>query len=103
MDSLALEGPATPTGHVGLGSRFIQKDQFGRVEARLPLPPAAARPRNVRTVLLAGTECLFLYVNPSFPNTTLIACKEHFNPVAARNSFKVRSFFPASNERICWR
>jgi hypothetical protein len=99
MDSLPLERPPTETGPVSLGTRFIQKDQPGRVEARLPLPPAAARPEDVRAVLLAGTECLFLYVNPSFPNTTLIACKEHLSPVASRSSRKVRSFFLASIER----
>ena len=100
MDSLALERPSAQAGLVGLGPRFIQKDQLGRVEARLPLAPAAARPGDVGAILLADTECLFLYVNPSFPNTTLMACKEHLSPVACRNSFKVRSFFLASNERI---
>ena len=100
MDSLPLERPTTETGQVGLRARFIQKDQLGRVEARLALPPAATCPRDVRAVLFTGTECLFLYVNPSFPKTTLMACKEHFRPVAFRNSFRVRSFFLASNERI---
>lgn len=99
VDSFPLERPPTKTGQVGLGARFIQKDQPGRVEARLALAPEAARPGDVGTVLLAGAECLFLYVNPSFPNTTLMACKEHLRPVAARNSFRVRSFFLASNER----
>jgi len=97
---LALEGAPAETGQVGLGTRFIQKDQLGRVEARLPLAPEATRPRDVGTVLLAGAECLFLYVSPIFPNTTLIACKEHFSPVAARNSLKVRSLFLASKARI---
>ena len=100
MDALALERPSAETGQVGLCARFIQKDQLGRVEACLALPPPAPRPGDVRAVLFTGTECLFLYVNPSFPNTTLMACKEHLSPVASRNSFKVRSFFLASNERI---
>ena|ERR1700710_1116598 len=80
MDSLALERPSTQTGHVGLGARFIQEDQLGRVEARLALAPEAARPRDVGTVLFTGAECLFLYVNPSFPNTTLMACQGALEP-----------------------
>ena len=101
MDSFALECPATEAGHVGLGARFIQEDQPGRVKARLPLPPEPPRPGDVRAVLLAGAERLFLYVNSILPNTTWIACTEHFNPVASRSFHcKVRSFFLASNERI---
>jgi hypothetical protein len=99
MDSLTLERPSTKTGHVRLGTRFIQEDQLGRVKTRLALTPEAARPRDVGAVLFTGAECLFLYVNPSFPNTTLMACKEHWSPVASRNSRKVRSFFLASNDR----
>jgi hypothetical protein len=100
MDALALEGASAQAGEVRFGTRFIQKDQLGRVKAPLPLAPEPARPGDVRTVLLAGAECLFLYVKPIFPNTTLIACKEHFSPVASRNSFRVRSFLLASNARI---
>ena len=100
MDTLALEGASAQAGEVRFGTRFIQKDQLGRVKARLPLAPEPACPGDVRTVLLAGAECLFLYVKPIFPNTTLIACKEHSSPVAARNSFKVRSLFLANKARI---
>ena len=99
MDAFAFERPPAKAGEVGLGPRFIQKDQPGRVKARLPLAPEATRPRDVWPILLAGTECLFLYVSPIFPNTTLMACKEHPSPVAARNSFKVRSLFSASKFR----
>ena len=100
MDPFALERATTQAGQVGFGPRFIQKDQLGRVQPRLLFPPAPPRPGDVGAILLAGTECLFLYVRPIFPKTTLIACKEHLSPVACRNSFKVRSFFLASNERI---
>ena len=99
MDAFAFGCPPAEAGQVGFGPRFIQKDQLGRVKACLPLAPAAPRPGDVWTVLLAGTECLFLYVNPIFPNTTLMACKEHLSPVAARISFKVRSLFLASKAR----
>ena len=60
VNPLTLERPSAPAGQVGFGTRFIQKDQLGRVKARLPLTPESARPGDVRTVLLAGAECLFL-------------------------------------------
>ena len=64
MDSLALERAPAEAGQVCLGTRFIQKDQSGRVKARLPLAPETTRPRDIWPVLLAGAECLFLYVIP---------------------------------------
>ena len=73
MDSLALGRPPAKTSEVGFGPRFIQKNQLGRVEARLPLPPETTGPRDVGAVLFAGAECLFLYVSPIFPKTTWIA------------------------------
>ena len=104
MRPLPFEGAAAPAGQVGFRTRFIQKDQLGRVKVRLPLAPEAACPREVGPVLFAGAECLFLYVSPSFSNATLMACKEHCRPVASRNSLKVRSFFLASNDciRLRW-
>jgi len=69
MDALTLGRTAAAPGEVRLGARFIQKDQLGRVKARLPFPPAAPRPCDVWTVLLAGAECLFLYVSPIFAST----------------------------------
>jgi hypothetical protein len=100
MNSLAPGCATAETSEVRLGARFIQKDQLGGVEARLLLAPETARPRDVWTALLTGAECLFLYVNPIFPNTTWIACKEHWSLMASRNSFSVRSFFLVNNERI---
>ena len=99
MNAFAFERPPAEASQVGLGPRFIQKDQLGRVPTGLPFPPEPTRPRHVGAVLLAGMKCLFLYVRPIFPKTTLIACKEHFSSVAARNSFRVRSFFRASKAR----
>ena len=69
VDTLAFGGTATLTGQIGLGPRFIQKDQFGRVEAGLLPAPSPPRPRNVRTVLFAGPERLFLYVSPILAKT----------------------------------
>ena len=70
MDALTFGRTAAETGEVGLGTRFIQKDQRGRVKTRLLFAPAPTRPGDVWTVLLAGAECLFLYVSPIFPSTT---------------------------------
>ena len=72
-DSLALGRTSAPTSEVGFGARFIQKNQLGRVQARLPLAPETTSPRDVGAVLCAGAECLFLYVNPIFPSTTWMA------------------------------
>jgi hypothetical protein len=66
MDTLSLGRPTTQAGQVGLGTGFVQKDQPGRVKTGLSAPPEPARPGDVRTVLLAGAECLFLYVSPNF-------------------------------------
>jgi len=103
VSALALERAPTKAGEVGFGPRFVQKNQLGRVETRLLLAPKPPRPGDVGAVLLAGAECLFLYVRPIFPKTTLIACKEHFSPAATRISLRVRSFFLASKARSCLR
>ena len=66
MDALSARGTPAQPGQVGLGARFVQKDQPGRIEAELAPPPSPARPRDVRTVSLAGSQRLFLYVSPIF-------------------------------------
>jgi len=70
MDSLALGCATAQASEVGFGPRFIQKNQLGRIEARLPPAPEPTGPGDVGAVLLAGAECLFLYVKPIFPRTT---------------------------------
>ena len=66
MNPLTLGSAAAQARQIGLGPGLVQKDQSGRIEARLPALPEAARPGDVGAVLLAGPECLFLYVSPSF-------------------------------------
>jgi hypothetical protein len=73
MGSLAPGRTTAKTSEVGFGARFIQKNQLGRIEARLPLAPKPTRPGDVRAVWLTGAECLFLYVNPILPRTTWMA------------------------------
>jgi hypothetical protein len=64
MNTRSAQGTPPETGHVGLGPRFIEKDQPCRVKAGLVPPPRPTRPRDVGPVLFAGAECLFLYVSP---------------------------------------
>ena len=97
--TLAVGGPGTAPGQVRFGPRLIEENQPGRIPARLPFAPEPARSGNVRAVLLAGPEWLFLQVRPIFPSTTWMACTEQGSPVAARSSFKVRSFLWATAKR----
>jgi hypothetical protein len=69
VNPLTPQRAPVPAGHIGFGPRFIQENQLGGVQATLPTPPGPARPRNIRAVLLAGAECLFLYVSPMFSKT----------------------------------
>jgi hypothetical protein len=66
MNTLSFGSPAAQPGQVGLGTGFVQKDQPSRVKTGLPAPPEPARPGDIRTILLAGAERLFLYVSPNF-------------------------------------
>lgn len=64
MQTLTTRSASAQTGQVGLGTRFIQKDQLRRVEARLLATPGATGLGDIRPVLLTGPESLFLYVRP---------------------------------------
>lgn len=100
VDPLTSWRSAAQASQIGLGSRFIEKDQPCRVEALLPPLPGFACARQIGALLFAGSECLFLYVSAIFASTTWMACKEHLRPMASRSSFKVRSFFLAKRARI---
>lgn len=64
MHALPSQCPAAQARHVGLGSGFIQEDQFCRIQPGLATFPFSADLRYVRPILFAGAECLFLYVIP---------------------------------------
>ena len=66
VDTLALGGAPPQARQIGLRPRFVQEDQSGGVEAGLTALPGPPRPRDLRVVLFAGPECLFLYVSPIF-------------------------------------
>ena len=93
MDSLSTGCPPPKPGHIRFGTRFVEEDQSRRVEAALSALPDLARPGDVGTVLLAGTESLFFKVISIFTSTTWMACTEHFRPRASRNSLKLKSGF----------
>jgi len=48
---------------------FVEEDQPGRIAAGLLAAPRPAGPRDVGAGLLAGVQCLFLYVSSSFCRT----------------------------------
>ena len=64
VNALSALGATSQAGHVGLRARFVDEDEPGGIEPELSPTPRAARPRDVRAVLFAGSECLFLYVSP---------------------------------------
>ncbi len=64
MHALPTQRSASQAGEIGLGSRFIQEDQLSWVQACLAASPLPSGSCYVRAVLLAGAECLFLYVRP---------------------------------------
>ncbi len=65
MDTLSPLSAPTKPGQIRLGSRLIQKDQPGGIEAPLSPLPTSPGPCDIRTLLLAGMQCLFLYVSPN--------------------------------------
>lgn len=66
VQTLPTQGAPAQPGQVGFRARFVEEDEPRRVEAGLPLPPPPTRPGDVRAVLFAGPECLFLNVRPIF-------------------------------------
>jgi hypothetical protein len=56
--------PAVEPGHVGLGSGFVDEDETRRIDALLMASPARTVALDVRQILLAGNQRLFLSVTP---------------------------------------
>ena len=65
----AAESPGAAAGQIGFRAGLVQKDPARRVESALAPAPAAPRPGDLRPVLFAGPECLFLYVSPMSAST----------------------------------
>lgn len=66
MAAPPARGAPVQAGQVRFRPALVEEDEPRRVEAGLPPPPPLARPGDVRTVLLAGAQCLFLYESPIF-------------------------------------
>jgi hypothetical protein len=67
--TVASRCPAAQTGHVGLGSAFIEKGKPPRLQPALPPLPALPCETDVFAVLLGCAERLFLYVSPMSTST----------------------------------
>ena len=69
MDSQTALGSSPQPEHIGLGRRLVQKYQ-GTGRHLVPfLLPGRAGLLQILTLLLAGAECLFLYVRFSAAKT----------------------------------
>ena len=64
MHTLTTAGSSAQPRHVGFSPALIDEDQTHWIEPPLEPPPLLAGFEDVGTVLLAGAERLFLYVNP---------------------------------------
>jgi hypothetical protein len=95
----AARGAAVEPGHLGAGAGLVDENQLVGIDEGLRCAPDAAPRRDVRTVLLGGTERLFLNDNPS--RTTA----DHIAPLLkrtscsannqARSAARVRSGWPS--------
>ena len=64
VNTLSALGATSQAGQVGLRTRLVNEDESGGIPSKLSPTPCSARPRDVRAVLFASSECLFLYVSP---------------------------------------
>lgn len=65
VNALITGPPAIPPRHVRLRAGFIEKHEFGDVEAILSSPPSRAFLFYVGTLLLTGTQLFFCVYVPS--------------------------------------
>lgn len=82
--SLAAATAAMPARHVGGRPRFIDEDQFFRVQVQLILEPGLTTLQHVGAVLFAGVRGLFLRVTPCRAKNRWIVPKPKARPFAAR-------------------
>ncbi len=66
LHARAPQGAAAQAGHVRFRGRFVEEDEPRGIQPALPPLPRPAGLGDVGPVLLAGPECLFLYVSPIF-------------------------------------
>jgi hypothetical protein len=71
-EALSLRRPAAKPGHVGLGPGLVDEDQTPGIDQPLIGAPARAMAADVRAILLARDEGLFLNVTPILRKKRLI-------------------------------
>ena len=64
VQALTAWAPAAQRRHVGFDPGFVNKDETGRVDARLIFQPLFPAAPDIGTALLAGDQCLFWCVSP---------------------------------------
>src|SRR5271165_63187 len=84
-EPLSLPSPTAEAGHVGLGPCLVDEDEARRVDQTLIEPPALPVAADVRPVLLARHEGLFLNVTPIRPKKRLIIEVSDVTPRSARS------------------
>ena len=93
--------PAVGPGHVGLGPGLVDEDETRRIGALLMASPAPAVALDVRTILLARDQRLFLGVTPMRRKKRLIIAVSALTPRSASNrsqsACRVMSDFSALN------
>ena len=84
-EALALRGPAVEAGHVGFGPSLVDEDETGGIDAALIGSPARPMPADVRPVLFARDERLFLRVTPIRRKNRLIIEVSALTPFSAES------------------
>src|ERR1700744_2595081 len=85
------ERATTQTGHVGLGPGFINEYQPIWIHAQLFYAPERAGFCDIRPILLAGVDRLFLYVSFNWCSALQMAHGVTVIPNRSRSSTKVAS------------
>ena len=81
----AARGSAVKPGHFGAGAGLVDEDELvGIDKGTRRLPDAAAR-RDIRAILLAGAECLFLNDSPRRATADHIAPFDSRTPCSTNN------------------
>ena len=81
----AARRAAIEAGHLGAGAGLVDEDQLVGIDEGLCRPPDAATRRDIRTILLGGTERLFLNDSPRR------ATADHIAPFESRTSCSASS------------
>jgi hypothetical protein len=87
-EALAARGPAVKAGHVGPGPGLVDEHQARRIDALLMASPAHAVALDVRTILLARDQRLFLSVTPMRRKKRLIIDVSALTPRSASTDRK---------------